>query len=58
MYAIRSYYALLLDGGKTLAYGAMDVVFSPEHLDQAYNMDVSAWMRGLLSQWQVEHKDQ
>lgn len=51
-------HALLLDGGKTLAYGAMDVVFSPEHLDQAYNMDVSAWMRGLLSQWQVEHKDQ
>lgn len=46
-------HALLLDAGKTLAYGAIDSVFSPEHLDSAYDMDVSAWMRGLLSQWQT-----
>ena len=44
-------HALLLDGGKTQAYGVIDDVFSPEHLDRAYDMDVSAWMRGLLSQW-------
>ena len=46
-------HALLLDGGKTLAYGAIADVFSPENLDQAYHMDVSAWMRGLLAQWQA-----
>lgn len=44
-------HALLLDGGETRAYGAMDEVFTPEHLDGAYDMNVSAWMRGLLSQW-------
>ena len=46
-------HALLLDSGKTLAYGAIADVFSPENLDQAYHMDVSAWMRGLLAQWQA-----
>ena len=45
-------HALLLDGGKTLSYGSISGVFSPENLDRAYQMDVSAWMRGLLSQWQ------
>ena len=45
-------HALLLDGGKTLSYGSIGDVFAPENLDQAYHMDVSAWMRGLLSQWQ------
>ena len=47
-------HALLLDGGKTLAYGAIADVFTPENLDLAYHMDVSAWMRGLLAQWQPE----
>ena len=47
-------HALLLDGGKTLAYGAIADVFSQEQLDRAYQMDVSAWMRGLLAQWQTE----
>ncbi len=47
-------HALLLDGGETLANGAIADVFTPENLDQAYHMDVSAWMRGLLSQWQPE----
>ena len=46
--------ALLLDGGRTLSYGAAEDVFSPEHLDRAYHMDVSAWMRGLLLHWQEE----
>ena len=49
-------HALLLDGGKTIAYGKIDDVFLPEHLNSAYDMDVSAWMRGLLSQWQTEKK--
>jgi len=47
-------HALLLDGGKTLTYGALVDVFAPEHLDHAYDMDVSAWMRGLLGQWQMQ----
>ena len=46
--------ALLLDGGKMRAYGAIADVFSPEHLDSAYDMNVSAWMRGLLEPWQQE----
>ena len=46
-------HALLLDCGKTLSYGAIADVFSPENLDCAYRMDVSAWMRGLLSQWRA-----
>ena len=49
-------HALLLDGGKTRAYGSISDVFSPEHLDAAYDMDVSAWMRGLLLQWQTDEK--
>ena len=47
-------HALLLDSGKTRAYGAIADVFSPEQLNASYDMDVSAWMRGLLSQWQKE----
>ena len=47
-------HALLLAGGKTRAYGAIETVFQPEYLDSAYDMDVSAWMRGLLEPWQAE----
>jgi len=46
--------ALLLDGGKTSAYGPIADVFTPENLDKAYDMDVSAWMRGLLAQWEAK----
>ena len=46
--------ALLLDEGKTIAYGEIERVFSKENLNMAYAMDVSAWMRGLLSQWREE----
>lgn len=46
--------ALLLDGGKTLAYGATEDVFSSETLNRAYHMDVSAWMRALLAQWEIQ----
>jgi len=45
---------LLLDGGKTVAYGEIDEVFSPEHINGAYAMDVPAWMRRMLAQWQKE----
>lgn len=46
--------ALLLDSGKTAAYGAPEDVFSPEQLNKAYAMDVAAWMRSMLAQWQGE----
>ena len=45
-------HAVLLDKGKTAAYGTVDEVFSPEHLDPVYGMDVSEWMSGLLSVWE------
>ena len=43
--------ALLLDKGKTVAFGDMKTVFSPDNLKDAYSMDVYAWMRQMLSQW-------
>lgn len=45
-------HALLLDRGNTVASGTIAEVFSPEHLDRAYCMDVYAWMRSKLGQWE------
>ncbi|MBR0408326.1 MAG: ABC transporter ATP-binding protein [Clostridia bacterium] len=45
-------HALLLNRGKTVAYGTVDAVFSRENLEAVYEMDVYAWMRELLAQWQ------
>jgi len=50
--------ALLLDHGKTVVQGSLGEVFTPEHLDGAYGMDVSAWMRGLLDQWSGDAQPQ
>lgn len=47
-------HALLLDRGRTVASGAIDAVFSPKHLESAYDLDVYGWMRGLLMRWQSE----
>jgi len=44
-------HALLLDKGKTVSKGTADEVFTPEHLDKAYEMDVSDWMLKMLGQW-------
>jgi iron complex transport system ATP-binding protein len=44
-------HALLLEEGRAFAYGPISDVFSPEHLNRAYAMDVPAWMRSMLSQW-------
>lgn len=44
-------HALLLDRGSVSAQGEIDEVFSPEHLDKAYSMDVYAWMENILNQW-------
>ena len=45
-------HALLLEKGKTVAYGPAAQVFTPEYLDKAYRMDVGGWMRQMLSQWE------
>ena len=42
---------LLLNKGKTVSFGSMDTVFSPENLKKAYSMDVYGWMRDMLGQW-------
>ncbi len=51
-------HALLLDGGKTIAYGPIKDVFSAEHLNRAYAMDVPRWMRSMLAQWRQEEQPQ
>lgn len=45
-------HALLLDGGKCVSQGLISEVMMPENLRQVYGMDVYAWMREMLSQWQ------
>lgn len=45
-------HALLMDRGKCVARGAMADVMTPDHLNGVYGMDVAAWLRELLSQWQ------
>ncbi len=43
--------SLLLQKGKTIAFGSGDEVFSPDILNRVYDMDVAGWMRTMLSQW-------
>ena len=45
-------HALLLDSGKCVSQGLISEVMTPENLRQVYGMDVYAWMREMLSQWQ------
>ena len=45
-------HALLLKRGKTVALGRKDEVLDPENLKEAYEMDIYAWMRSMLSQWE------
>ena len=49
-----STHSLLLDSGKCVAQGKVRKVLSPENLCRVYRMDVYAWMREMLSQWQNE----
>ena len=44
--------ALLLHQGKCIASGPVAQVLRPEHLDPVYGIDVYAWMRSMLAQWQ------
>ncbi len=45
--------ALLLNRGKTVSFGNIDSVFSPQNLNAAYSMDVYEWMQKMLGQWQA-----
>ena len=44
--------AVLLHKGRAVAAGTVETVFTPEHLDAVYDMDVTAWMRRMLAQWE------
>lgn len=44
-------HALLLNRGSEVAQGEIHDVFTPEHLDRAYSMDVYTWMDDMLGQW-------
>lgn len=46
--------ALLLHEGKAVAQGPAGETLSSENLDRVYSMDVYAWMRTMLAQWQDE----
>ena len=43
---------LLLKSGTVVAQGTPDEVLSKENLQQVYDMDVQAWMREMLGQWE------
>ncbi len=45
-------HAILMDHGRSVAEGRIREVMTPEHLQQVYGMDVCAWMREMLSQWE------
>ena len=44
-------HAVLMDRGHCVAAGAIGEVLTPDHLRRVYDMDVGAWMREMLSQW-------
>lgn len=46
-------HALLLDHGKRVAQAPVDQVLTPDNLRRVYGMDVYAWMREMLTQWEV-----
>lgn len=45
-------HTLLLNRGKIVALGETGAVLTPANLESVYAMDVFAWMRQMLSQWQ------
>lgn len=45
-------HAVLMHEGQAAAQGETKNVFTPENLKTVYGMDVYAWMRELLEQWQ------
>ena len=47
-------HAALMDKGKCVSQGEIADVLTPDNLRRVYDMDVYAWMREMLSQWQEE----
>ena len=45
-------HALLMDRGKCVSRGLTEEVLTPDHLQSVYAMDVYAWMREMLAQWE------
>lgn len=45
-------HAILIHEGKAVAAGEIGEVLSPDHLNPVYGMDVRAWMRQMLGQWE------
>ncbi len=45
-------HALLMNRGRCAAQGEAAETLSPDNLRRVYEMDVQAWMRGLLAQWE------
>lgn len=45
-------HALLMNEGTAAACGPADTVLTAENLRRVYGMDVAAWMREMLAQWQ------
>ena len=46
-------HALLMQHGQCAASGTIRDVFTSENLSRVYHMDVYAWMREMLTQWQA-----
>ncbi|MBQ0000816.1 MAG: ABC transporter ATP-binding protein [Clostridiales bacterium] len=44
-------HGVLLQKGKTVAYGAIEEIITPEIINPVYAMDVYQWMRDLYGQW-------
>ena len=44
-------HAVLMHHGKCVSQGEINSVMTPENLRSVYDMDVYAWMREMLSQW-------
>lgn len=45
-------HAVLLNHGRCAAQGEISTVLTPDNLRRVYDMDVYAWMREMLEQWQ------
>ncbi|MBR0267559.1 MAG: ABC transporter ATP-binding protein [Clostridia bacterium] len=43
---------ILMNHGRSISQGPVGDVMTPENLQQVYGMDVYAWMREMLSQWE------
>ncbi len=45
-------HAVLMDHGRCISQGAVSDVMTPENLRKVYDMDVYAWMKDMLRQWE------